>query len=121
MKQCWKKIAALVVCLAFVFSAGAVTSLADSGETAVVHFEVTYGQTEARSMLDMVNEFRTGSDAWAWNEDNTTKTTYSGLNELVYDYDLEAIAMQRAPDAKPASSSSRSTMTVHAPAGSICT
>ena len=107
MKQCWKKIAALVVCLAFVFSAGAVTSLADSGETAVVHFEVTYGQTEARSMLDMVNEFRTGSDAWAWNEDNTTKTTYSGLNELVYDYELEAIAMQRATEIALACSHTR--------------
>ena len=27
-------------------------------------FTFTYGQTEARSMLNMVNSFRTGSDAW---------------------------------------------------------
>ncbi|MCD7765376.1 MAG: CAP domain-containing protein [Lachnospiraceae bacterium] len=49
-------------------------------------------------MLDMINSLRTGSDAWYWNSDNTTKTVCSGLSELTYDYDLEAIAMQRAAE-----------------------
>jgi uncharacterized protein YkwD/glucan-binding YG repeat protein len=59
---------------------------------------VKYGQTEARSMLEMVNSFRAGSDAWYWNKDNTTKTVCSGLSALTYDYELEKIAMQRAAE-----------------------
>ncbi|MCD7842558.1 MAG: CAP domain-containing protein [Lachnospiraceae bacterium] len=59
---------------------------------------VTYGQTEARSMLDMINSLRTGDDAWYWNESNSAKIVCSGLSELTYDYDLEAIAMQRAAE-----------------------
>ncbi len=57
-----------------------------------------YRQTEARSMLEMVNGFRTGSDAWYWQNDDTTKTVYDTgeLGGLTYDYDLEKIAMQRA-------------------------
>ncbi len=69
-----------------------------SSDTVTVNFDVTYCQTEARTMLDMINTFRTGSDAWYWNEDNETKTTCSDLSELVYDYDLEAVAMQRAAE-----------------------
>lgn len=58
-----------------------------------------YGQTEARSMLSMINEFRTGSDAWWWNEDNTEKKyAEEGFEELTYDYNLEKIAMQRAAE-----------------------
>lgn len=56
----------------------------------------TMGQTEARTMLAMVNSFRQSSDAWYWNSDNATKTTCSGLGTLSYDYNLEKIAMQRA-------------------------
>ena len=62
-----------------------------------VYMDVTYGQTEARSMLDMINEFRTGNEAWVWNESND-KQIYSELNNLNYDYDLERIAMQRAAE-----------------------
>ena len=58
----------------------------------------SYGQSEARSMLSMINDFRTGSDAWYLNEDNSTKTRCSNLEKLVYDYDLERIAMQRAAE-----------------------
>ena len=59
---------------------------------------VNYYQEEARSMLAMVNEFRTGSEAWAWNSSDTEKVQYPGLNEFVYDYDLEKIAIQRAEE-----------------------
>ncbi len=63
-----------------------------------ITYDVTYCQTDARTILDMINDFRTGSDAWYWNEDNTTKTTLTNLSELTYDYDLEAAAMQRAAE-----------------------
>lgn len=66
--------------------------------TVQVKLNVQYGQTEARSMVSMINEFRTGNDAWYWNSDNATKTTLSNLETLTYDYDLEAIAMQRAAE-----------------------
>lgn len=61
----------------------------------------TYGQTEARRQLALVNEFRTGKDAWYWNEDNETKTVFNTSGEdslglLEYDYDLERTAMLRA-------------------------
>ena len=59
-------------------------------------FTFTYGQTEARSMLNMVNSFRTGSDAWYWAENNSTKVYCSGLSRLTYDYQLEKVAMLRA-------------------------
>lgn len=35
--------------------------------------EVEYGQTEARTMLKMINNFRTGNEAWVWNEENNKK------------------------------------------------
>lgn len=59
---------------------------------------VTYGQTEARKMIDMINEFRTGGDAWYWNQDNATKKTCANLGELTYDYALEQAAMLRAAE-----------------------
>ncbi len=67
-------------------------------EIAIVAVEVTFGQTEARKMLEMINEFRTGDDAWAWNSSNTEKVYYTGLKELTYDYELEKAAMQRAAE-----------------------
>ena len=59
---------------------------------------IVYHQSEARKMLDMINQFRQGGNAWYWNEDNTTKTTMSNLAKLEYDYELEKLAMQRAAE-----------------------
>lgn len=59
--------------------------------------KVTYQQSEARGMLDMVNDFRTGSDAWQWSESGE-RVEVTGLNPLVYDYNLERIAMIRAKE-----------------------
>ncbi len=70
---------------------------ADS-DTVTVEYDVTYYQTEARAMLDDVNTFRTGDDSWYWNEDNTEQVYCEGLSALDYDYELEAIAMQRAAE-----------------------
>ena len=60
--------------------------------------EVTYGQTEARSMLERINQLRTGSDAWYWSEDDSQKLPISGLKGLSYDYQLEKVAMARAAE-----------------------
>ncbi len=69
-----------------------------SSEKKSYDFNIRFGQTEARDILAMVNAFRTGNDAWAWNEDNTKKVSYSGLEPLKYDYGLEKVAMQRAAE-----------------------
>ena len=42
-------------------------------ETTPVSISVKYGQTEARTILDMINEARTDNNyAWYWNKDDTT-------------------------------------------------
>jgi hypothetical protein len=89
---------ALLLAGCFVFPAETKAEESENPVSDTVTVQVTgkYGQTEARTMLDMVNNFRTGSDAWYWNSDNTTKTTQSDLGLLTYDYDLEKAAMQRA-------------------------
>lgn len=64
-----------------------------------VNISVKYGQTEARTILDMINEARTNSEyTWYWNMDDTTKTYCTDLKELKYDYDLERVAMKRAAE-----------------------
>lgn len=104
--------AAALLTLSVVFSAGVVGIVPRSyaadlrpesfdvaaTDTARVSIGVKYGQTEARSMLSMVNKFRTGDDAWAWNESDTVKVRYGGLNKLTYDYGLERVAKLRAAE-----------------------
>jgi len=69
----------------------------ESNSVYSVEFDVTYKQTEARRMLAMINDFRTGSDAWAYNSSNQ-KVCYSNLSAMTYDYNLEKVAMQRATE-----------------------
>lgn len=62
---------------------------------------VTYGQTEARSMLGLINQFRTNQQeekAGYWNEDNSEIIYLDGLGTLQYDYQLEQEAMCRAAE-----------------------
>ena len=67
--------------------------------TTPVSISVQYEQTEARTILNMINEMRTSStDAWYWKQDDTTKTYCTNLQPLQYDYDLEKTAMQRAAE-----------------------
>lgn len=67
--------------------------------TTPVSISVQYGQTEARTILNMINEMRTSStDAWYWKQDDTTKTYCTNLQPLQYDYDLEKTAMQRTAE-----------------------
>lgn len=70
-----------------------------AAEIIPVNISVEYGQTEARTILDMINEARTNSEyTWYWNKDDTTKTYCTDLKELKYDYDLERVAMKRAAE-----------------------
>ena len=49
-------------------------------------------------MLNTINNFRTGKNAWYWNQNNKTKTTCKNLGKLKYSYELEKVAMQRAAE-----------------------
>lgn len=69
-----------------------------SSGTIKVNVKTTYKQTTARNMLKLINNFRTGPNAWAWDENNATKVRYSNLKPLVYDYKLEKAAMKRAAE-----------------------
>ena len=50
----------------------------------IQNFQITgtYQQTEARTMLAMINNFRTGKDACQWNENNTEQVPITGLEGL---------------------------------------
>lgn len=86
---------ALVLAMAMAF----LLSLTSVAYAANVQVAIRYGQTDARTILKMINDFRTDPDtAWYWNEDNKTKTKCTGLKPLKYDYDLERVAMQRAAE-----------------------
>lgn len=71
---------------------------ADTAQTVKVKIQLTYGQSEAREMLGAVNAFRQGNEAWAWNEDNSERITYSNLGALSIDPVLEQVAMLRAAE-----------------------
>ena len=72
---------------------------ADSKTASQFSINVTYHQTEARTMIDRVNEFRQDStNAWYWNESDSEKVYCSGLGVLQYDYYLEKVAMLRAAE-----------------------
>ena len=67
-------------------------------ENITYRYKVTFHQTEARTMLTAVNTLRLPENAWLWNETDTEQVFYRNLQPLVYDYDLERIAMQRAAE-----------------------
>ncbi len=72
---------------------------ADEVEAVPVSISVKYGQTEARTILDMINEMRTNPEhTWYWNMMTMTKISCPDLEELKYDYDLERVAMKRAAE-----------------------
>ncbi len=68
-----------------------------SAKTVTLPVVGNYGQTDARLLYNMINRFRTGSDAWYWSSDNKRKINVSGsLHQLTYSYELEKTAMLRA-------------------------
>lgn len=65
----------------------------------LVNISVKYGQTEARTIFDMINEMRTNPyDTWCWDAYDNEKIPCPNLEELKYDYDLERVAMKRAAE-----------------------
>lgn len=90
------KIAGFAFLLFALFACGFVASAAE-GTSITVDVAVQYGQTEAREMLDMINEFR-ASGAKCWDKTDTEEVLYTGLDALDYDYGLEQTAMQRAAE-----------------------
>ncbi len=54
-----------------------------------------YRQSEARKQLDLVNAFRTGDEAWHYDENNNVVYD-TGLSTLTWDYGLERVALLRA-------------------------
>ena len=95
MKPINRKLRALLCLLLCAAMLGSLAVVAYA-ETATAKVTGQFRYTEARRMLTMINQFRTGSDAWYWNSDDKTKTVCSNLGELSYDYALEEIAMKRA-------------------------
>lgn len=103
-------LAALLLAICFTQAWGVQKALADEplaassvratsdADTVDVGLAVTFGQTEARSMLTLMNDFRKSDDAWAWNSSDTEKVYYTNLIDLQYDYELERVAMQRAAE-----------------------
>lgn len=93
-------VAWILICAVLAFyipnSALATDGDAENSISAVMKVTGTYGQTDARTMLELVNNFRHEEDVWYWNSDNTSKTILNDLKDLTYDYNLEQIAMQRA-------------------------
>ena len=81
---------AMLLFLAVPFNVKAATA------TTPVSISVQYGQTEARTILDMINEMRTSStDAWYWKQDDTTKTYCTNLQPL--QLVLRSILVQNTP------------------------
>lgn len=73
--------------------------LVKASDTVTLSYEATHHQSEAREMLRLLNEFRTGG-TWYWNQDNTTKTNIAPneLQPLQWDYELEKLAIKRAEE-----------------------
>lgn len=94
MKNRFRSVAAALLVLALLLSCMVSSALA--GEDVSVEVSAKFLYDEARSMLKLVNDFRTGEDAWYLDKDNRTRITETGLKELQYDYDLENTAMLRA-------------------------
>lgn len=67
----------------------------DASELSKVTINCRYQQSSARSIYQMINDFRTGNDSWYLSEDNSKKI-YVDSTPLYYDANLEKIAMQRA-------------------------
>ena len=98
MKKCLlKNLILSSMIFLIVFSLFPVQAAAEGGLVGI-SVDVTFHQTEARETLGLVNDFRTGEDAWYWNSGNETKTEFTDLPELIYDYALEEGAMKRAAE-----------------------
>ena len=95
MKKRMLSIATMLVMALLLLTSGMPDALA-AGSKVSIQVNATLLTTEAKSMLSMINAFRTGKDAWYYAQNNKTKVKVTGLKKLTYDKGLERIAMQRA-------------------------
>lgn len=70
---------------------------ADSSDTLTIQIPGTFDTGSTRQMLEDINDLR-ANNAWYWDETDTEQITVSNLQPLVYDYELERVAMQRAAE-----------------------
>ena len=84
------------VLLVVLLCLGMLTNPASANTTVTVSGEFRQG-SEAQATLKLINDFRTGEDAWYWSKEGE-KVVCSDLGKLTYDYALEEIAMQRAAE-----------------------
>lgn len=92
-KKTLRKMLSVIMIMVMLFSM-AVPAYA---ETVKINVTGTYYQTNARSMLSLINDFRR-SNPYCWNSDNTKEIQYKWDHDLKYDYELEKIAMKRAAE-----------------------
>ena len=88
------RLTALVLTLVLVLACGMNTVKAAT--TLQVEVKGTFLYADARKMLSMMNNLRSGKNAWYLAEDNKTRKLEKNLPKLEYDYNLEKVAMQRA-------------------------
>ncbi len=76
------------------------TACSDSDDTAEDYSSVTANVDEmVQAVFLLTNQFRTGSEAWYWNSDNSTKTSLVGqLETLTLDEDLCRAATVRSQE-----------------------
>lgn len=65
MRNVWKRMIAIAAALVMIVTSGTVQQVSAATGTVMNEITVTYDQSGARTMFDMVNDFRTGNDAWA--------------------------------------------------------
>jgi len=89
-----KRFLAILVIAAFLLPG--FSFAAKAGGTATYPVTGIFDQSGSESSLDLINAFRTGSDAWYWASNDTDKVVCDNLQPLKYDYNLEQIALIRA-------------------------
>ena len=84
-----------VVLLAVIFITNSVSA------ATIKSYSMTYyvDNEASRSMLQMINDWRTSGTAWYWEEGDSVKHQCGKLSAYTYDYNLEQIALQRAYEA----------------------
>lgn len=91
-----KQICSMFMAVTMIFTSLYWGGMKVSAATPPVKINVTYGQTEARTMLADINEFRTSdTEAWCWDKTDSVRESWR-TTELQYDYALERVAMKRA-------------------------
>ncbi len=87
-----------VISFPFAKSVDTTVNADTSSDTFGVYVDCEFYQSYCRSdMLNELNSFRTGDEAWYYNVDGSVNRV-SGLASMRYDYSLEKIAMQRAAE-----------------------